>query len=228
MEPLRVFIGYDEREAIAFDVLQHSIRRHASVPVSITAIELHQLRSVYSRSLHPLQSTAFSFSRFLVPYLSGYKGWSLFMDCDMLMLEDVAQLFALRNEQYAVMLVKHDHRPREQQKFLGNFQTAYDCKNWSSVMLMQNAVCCALDPAYVATAPGLDLHQFRWLGNPGMIGALPARWNHLVGYDAPRADAAVLHFTLGGPYFEEYAGCDYADVWRREYALLAEQWRHHK
>jgi lipopolysaccharide biosynthesis glycosyltransferase len=211
-----IFIGYDPREAIAFSVLAHSIHARASEPVSITPLMLTQLKGVLTRERHPLQSTDFSFSRFLTPYLSGYSGWSLFMDCDMLVLDDIAALWAMRDERYAVMAVKHDHVPREATKFLGEPQTKYEKKNWSSVMLFNNARCKALTPDYVNTASGLELHQFKWLNDDALIGELPERWNHLVGYNAPRADAALVHYTLGGPYFAEYAGCEYADAWRHE------------
>ena len=213
---ISVFIGFDTREAVAFSVLSYSIQRHASEPVAITPIMLSQLEGVFSREKHPLQSMQFSFSRFLTPYLSGYAGWSLFMDCDMLMREDVATLWALRDERYAVMTVKHVHLPRETEKFLGMPQTQYEKKNWSSVMLFNNARCTALTPEFVSTASGLELHQFKWLESEEAIGALPGRWNHLVGYDPARPDAALVHYTLGGPYFPDYASCEYADEWRQE------------
>lgn len=213
---INVFIGYDPREAVAFSVLAHSIHVRASEPVAITPLMLSQLAGVLTRERHPLQSTDFSFSRFLTPFLSGYSGWSVFMDCDMLMLDDIAELFRLRDERYAVMVVKHDHVPRESVKFLGEPQSRYEKKNWSSVMLFNNARCTALTPHYVNTASGLELHQFKWLESEALIGALPARWNHLVGYDPPRADAALVHYTLGGPYFDEYRDCEYAEAWRAE------------
>ncbi len=210
---INIYIGFDAREAAAFNVLAYSIHRRASAAVSVTPIMLSQLKNIFSRERHPLQSTDFSFSRFLTPHLSDYSGWSLFMDCDMLMLDDVAKLWALRDERYAVMVVKHDHVPKEDRKFLNEPQSKYEKKNWSSVMLFNNARCRTLTPDYVNTASGLELHQFKWLGDDNLIGALPSRWNHLVGYDSARADAALAHYTLGGPYYKEYSGCEYAKEW---------------
>lgn len=215
-----VFIGHDPREAVAFSVLSCSIHRRASVPVSITPLMLSQLKSVLTRERHPLQSTDFSFSRFLTPYLSRYEGWSLFMDCDMLMLDDIAKLWALRDDRYAVMVVKHEHVPQETQKFLGEPQTKYEKKNWSSVMLFNNAKCRALSPEYVNAASGLELHQFKWIEDESLIGALPDRWNHLVGYNRRRSDAALVHYTLGGPYFDAYRECEYAAEWRAEHEAM--------
>lgn len=213
---INVYIGYDSREAIAYNVLSHSIQRLASEPVSIAPLRLSQLKGILTRERHPLQSSDFSFSRFLTPYLSGYEGWSIFMDCDMVMLDDIAGLYGLRDERYAVMVVKHVHVPKETVKFLGEPQSKYEKKNWSSVILFNNARCRALTPDYVNKAPGLDLHQFKWLGNDDLIGALPDRWNHLVGYNPPRKDAALVHYTLGGPYFDKYRTCEYAKEWFAE------------
>jgi hypothetical protein len=213
---IRVFIGYDPREAVAFSVLAYSIQARASEPVMIAPLMLSQLKAVLTRERHPLQSTDFSFSRFLAPYLSDYAGWSVFMDCDMLMLDDIAALYRLRDERYAVMVVKHDHVPKETVKFLGEPQSKYEKKNWSSVILFNNSRCRALTPEYVNSASGLELHQFKWLGDDGLIGALPDRWNHLVGYSAPRRDAALVHYTLGGPYFDAYRDCEYSREWFAE------------
>ena len=221
---IRVFIGYDPREAVAYNVLAHSINTRASAPVTITPLMLSQLGGIYRRARNPLQSTDFSFSRFLVPYLCNFDGWAIFTDNDMLVLDDIARLWALRDDRYAVQVVKHNHVPREEVKFLGYQQTKYEKKNWSSVMLMNCAKCRALTADFVNTATGLELHQFKWLGDDSLIGELPSGWNHLVGYDAPRSDASLVHFTIGGPYFNETRDCEYAAQWfsEREAMLYAQ------
>ncbi|HET9471191.1 MAG TPA: glycosyltransferase [Usitatibacter sp.] len=222
---IRVFIGYDDREAAAFGVLSHSIHARSSEPVSIAPLRLTELAGVYKRARDPLQSTDFSFSRFLTPYLCGYEGWAVFMDCDMLVLDDIAKLWRLRDQRYAVQVVKHVHVPKEEVKFLGAVQTKYAKKNWSSVMLMNCAKCTALTPDYVNAASGLELHQFKWLEGDHLIGEIPPAWNHLVGYDAPRRDASLVHYTIGGPYFEAYRDCEYAREWfaERDAMLRVEQ-----
>lgn len=213
---IRVFIGFDAREAVAFSVLSHSIHARASLPVSIAPLMLSQLRDTCWRERHPLQSTDFAFSRFLTPYYCDFSGWSMFMDCDMLARDDIAKLWALRDERYAVQVVQHAHVPRENTKFLNQPQTKYEKKNWSSVMLFNNARCKALTPEYVNRATGLELHQFKWLGDDALIGALPHRWNHLVGYDEKDPAAAIVHYTTGGPYFPQYRTCPFADEWFAE------------
>lgn len=213
-QPLNIFVGFDSSEIVAYHALCQSILDHASVPVRFTAINLANLKGVFTRPANAISSTEFSFSRFLTPYLSNYEGWSLFMDCDMLARADFADLFALADDRYAVMVAKHDYTPRDAIKFEGHVQTKYEKKNWSSVVLFNNARCRALDPAFVNTASGLELHQFKWLASDEEIGALPLEWNWLVGEYDFNPDAKVAHFTRGGPYFPAYADEDYSDEWR--------------
>jgi len=168
------------------------------------------------RERNPLQSTEFSFSRFLVPSLSNYEGWSLFMDCDMMVTSDIVELFQEANEKYAVHVVKHDYTPKTETKFLGQPQSVYERKNWSAVMLFNNSRCRQLTPQYVNTASGLQLHRFHWL-HDSEIGSLPGKWNFLVGeYEKPKSVPANIHWTIGGPWFPEYVKTDYADLWFAE------------
>lgn len=211
---LDVFVGYDRDEIVAYHSLCASILEHASQPVRFTPINLASLGATFHRERLAQQSTEFSFSRFLTPFLSAYTGWSLFMDCDMLVRADIAELFALREDRHAVMVCQHNYVPRDEVKFLKNPQATYAKKNWSSVMLFNNARCRALSPGFVNTASGLELHQFRWLETEDLIGALPLEWNWLVGEYPFNAEARIAHFTRGGPYFSAYEDCDYADEWR--------------
>ena len=217
---IRVFIGYDDKESVAYHVLAHSILRHSSQPVSITPLVKRHMAGFYDRERSSIESTDFSFTRFLVPYLSGYQGWSIFMDCDMLMTADVAELFALRDEKYSVMCVKHDYVARDDVKFLGAVQTKYEKKNWSSVMMFNNAACTALTPDVVATETGLYLHQYKWLSGDDRIGALPVTWNYLVGEMTMPGVPKLIHYTLGGPYFDAYRECEHADLWFAEQRLM--------
>jgi hypothetical protein len=214
---LRIFIGYDPNEAVAYHTLAHSILRLSSIPVSIAPLMRSQLQGIYKRDRGPTESTEFSITRFLVPALSGYEGWSLFMDCDMLCRADIAQLAAHceREPDKAVLVCQHDYVPKTERKFLDQVQTKYPRKNWSSLMLMNNARCKALTPEYVNTASGLQLHRFQWLED-GLIGKLPLEWNWLVGEYDYKPEAKIVHFTLGGPYFDDYRDCDYAEEWLEE------------
>jgi hypothetical protein len=199
-----VFIGYDPHERAAVNVLADSLVQHSSLPLAVTPIVARQLKGVLTRPRQPNQSTEFSFSRFLVPWLMDYQGWAIFMDCDMLARGDIAELWALRDEQFAVQCVQHDHVPGETVKFLGEVQSAYPKKNWSSLMLLNCSRCTALTPDYVNTATGLELHRFHWLAGDHEIGAVPEGWNHLVAVQDPaKAETApLLHWTLGGPWFK--------------------------
>ena len=220
---LNIYIGYDPRESIAFHVLAHSLLRRSSVPLSVSPLVRSQLSSIYTRPRGPIESTEFSMTRFLVPYLSGYAGWSLYMDCDMLCRTDIAALAAEigRQADKAVVVCKHDYVPKTERKFFDQVQTKYSRKNWSSLMLFNNERCRALSPDYVSSASGLELHRFAWTEDR-LIGKLEPEWNWLVGEYPHNAAARIVHFTLGGPYFPEYRACDYADEWFEERYLMEE------
>ncbi len=213
---LNIMIGFDQVESAAAHTLIHSILSRSSKPVSITPIFLKNLKDVYTRERDPKQSNEFSFSRFLTPYLSNYEGWSLFMDCDMMLTTDIDELFNLIDPTKAVMVVKHDYTPSTDTKYLNAIQYKYPRKNWSSVMLFNNAKCKMLTPDYVNNATPMDLHRFAWT-NDDLIGELPVEWNHLVGEYQPNPKAKIVHWTLGGPYFEEYKDVEFSDEWRSEY-----------
>jgi lipopolysaccharide biosynthesis glycosyltransferase len=215
-----VYIGYDPRESVAFYTLARSILRRSSIPVSIAPLMQSQLKGLYTRARGPTESTQFSMTRFLVPALSEYRGWSLYMDCDMLCRADIAELATRTVETgKSVMVCKHDYEPKAGRKFLNQVQTKYQRKNWSSLMLFNNERCRGLTPEYVNSASGLDLHRFAW-AEDGLIGELPLEWNWLVGEYDYNSAAKIAHFTLGGPYFEEYRQCDYADEWFAEFESL--------
>ena len=216
---LRVFIGYDEREAVSYYTLCHSLHTRSSIPLEIAPLNRGTLAEFYKRQRGPYDSTDFSITRFLVPFLCDYRGWALFMDCDMLCRADVAELaemICLRNWYKAVFVAKHDYTPRDEVKFLDAVQTKYRRKNWSSVMLMNCERCKKLTPELVANAPGLSLHQFEWTTDE-QIGDLPLEWNWLVDEYDFNPDAKLVHFTRGGPYFSEFANCAYSNEWRAEY-----------
>ena len=207
----RVFIGFDRREIAAYQVCAYSIIKNSSVPVSITPLNIRHIEKFKNTDYKA--STEFAFTRFLVPYLSGYEGYSVFMDCDMLVRGDIEDLFQCADNESDVQVVQHQYKPKEDDKFLGAEQTIYEKKNWSSVMLFNNEECKNLTKHYVNTASGLHLHQFEWAS---VVGKLPKSWNYLVGENIDAAtygDPDLVHYTLGGPYFDAYDGCQFADEW---------------
>lgn len=219
---IRIFVGYDRRIPVAFQTLVHSITARSSLPVAICPINLDNVQGIFTREANNLQSTEFSFSRFLTPYLSNYEGWSIFMDNDIILLDDIAKLWNMRDDKYSIMCVKHEHQPEEQKKFMGAVQTKYEKKNWSSVILFNNAKCKALTPEFVNTASGLELHQFKWLENDDQIGNLPLQWNYLAAYNDTHEekirDPKLIHYTIGGPFYPDFADTEYSKEWFAEYA----------
>jgi hypothetical protein len=214
---IKVFIGYDPIESVAWHTLVASIYRQSSRPVAIVPINLKNLGGIFNRPRESKQSNEFSFSRFLVPYLCNYEGQGIFFDCDQMLRTDIAEIFSVINEQpgKAVYVVKHTYEPRNDVKYLNTIQYKYPRKNWSSVVLwncehIKNQV---VTPEFVNSAEALALHRFTWLED-NEIGELDVKWNWLVGeYDNPPKDVKNVHWTIGGPYFNENKNIAFAKEW---------------
>ena len=218
-----VFIGYDGKESLAYHVLAHSIMRRSSMPVRITPIRKSTLGNLYTRD-DPQASTEFSLTRFLVPYLMDYDGWGIFMDCDMLMCDDIAKLWRLRDDAKTVMCVKHaEYKSSARTKMNGLPQTAYPRKNWSSLMMFNSRMCRGLTPRTVDQQTPAYLHRMTWAGREEHIGPLPPAWNVLVGEQGLQEDPKLLHWTLGGPWWHAYTDAPYADLWRAEFESLVNE-----
>lgn len=198
-QPLRIFIGFDPRQPVAYTTLQHSILTRASRPVAITPLVIEQL------PIKRAGVTPFSYSRFLVPWLCDFEGSALFLDVDILVLADIVELFGMLDGS-AVMVSKNRLR----------FE-------WASVMLFncahpENRI---LTPEHVESAE--NLHQIGWTN---AIGELPGEWNHLVMYDPPKP-AKLVHYTAGIPCFPETKDLGYAEEWLAavKAATSAKPWR---
>lgn len=216
---MNITIGYDRNNKIPAYVLAESIMQHSSIPVNFTFLHRDMLGNL-SRPVEEHDSTEFSNNRFLTPYLSDYKGWSLFLDNDMVVQSDIKELFDYADDKYAVLCVKHNQVCKSSTKFLGKKQHQYKFKNWTSVMLFNNKKCNALTPEYVKTANGLDLHQFKWVDH-SLIGSLPFEWNYLVGNNNQTTDhPKLIHYTEGGPWYSETNDCEFAEKWINVYNQL--------
>lgn len=215
-----VVIGYDRQNRMPAYTMAESIMQNSSVPINFMFLHRDMLK-MYTRERSDLDSTDFSNSRFLVPYLFNYEGWTLFTDNDMIVKSDIKELFDYVDDRYTVMCVKHNQIIENEKKFLNHNQHKYKYKNWSSVMLFNNSKCKGLTLDYVNTVSGLDLHQFKWIDDHSTIGELPLEWNYLVenrnqAIEKPK----LIHYTNGGPYFKEYVNCEYSEEWKNIYEQI--------
>lgn len=222
-DKLKIYVGYDSREDIAWQVCQHSIKRHASKELEVYPLKQPSLRELglYTRPLDQSATTEFSLTRFLVPYLAAHEGWTIFCDCDFLYTDDIYKVLESVDPSKAVYVVQHDYVPANSIKMDGKAQTTYPRKNWSSFILFNNAhpAVKALTPDVVNTATPGYLHRLQWVEDKD-IGELALTWNFLEGeYPKPEKTPIVIHYTNGGPWFENWQNVDYADLWVAEKAL---------
>ena len=215
------FIGYDSKEDIAYRVCKNSLLSKSSLNTKVIALKLHELvaKNFYKRDIDPLASTEFTYTRFLVPALMNYKGWAIFCDCDFLFLADIANIFEKLSTDKAIYCVQHEYTPKERHKMDGKKQTIYPRKNWSSFVVFN----CShpsnkrLTIDLVNQESGSYLHQFKWL-NDSEIGSLDERWNWLEGWTSKHnsKNPFAVHFTRGGPWFDEWQDVEFAKEWINE------------
>jgi len=218
MKPIPIFIGYDPREAVAYHTCANSIIRHASKPVAIIPLALNLIED-YTET-HTDGSNQFIYSRFLVPHLMDYTGHAIFIDGDMIVRSDIAELWQWRHKQYDVQVVKHNYETCMTEKYLGSKNENYPRKNWSSVIIWncESPANKQLTPEFVQRSTGAELHRFTWVKDEH-IGDLPAEWNWLPDEYGPNINADLLHYTLGAPCFHDFATTPMADEWHRERML---------
>jgi lipopolysaccharide biosynthesis glycosyltransferase len=207
----KIFVGWDSREQVSYDVCEYSIQRHSNVNYPILPLKQSELRQngLYYREIDLLASTEFSLTRFLTPYLSEYKGYSIFMDCDFLITDDIDNLFNSIDKTKAISVVKHDYTPSEKIKMDGKQQHIYPKKNWSSLIVFNNEHPSnkKLDLEMVNNQTPQFLHRFSWLSDEE-IGEISYEWNYLVGWYNDIEKPKGIHYTEGGPWFPEYKDCE--------------------
>jgi lipopolysaccharide biosynthesis glycosyltransferase len=213
---LKVVVGFDQRESIAYHTFTQSIIEKCSMPLIIIPLAMNTLKGY--KETHTDKSNDFIYSRFLTPYLNNFKGWAIFADGDMICQADIKELWDLMDESKALQVVKHDYKTKAKKKYLGNVNEDYPKKNWSSLILWN----CShpkhkiLTPEFIASQTGKYLHRFSWL-DENEIGELPKEWNWLAIEYPENKNAKLIHYTLGTPCFKEYKESDMADIWYQTY-----------
>jgi lipopolysaccharide biosynthesis glycosyltransferase len=219
---LKIFVGMDLKvEPVAYAVFCQSVIEHSSIPVSFTPMALNTL-SEYTET-HTDGSNAFIYSRFLVPYLCDFKGMALWVDGDMIVRSDIAELLWEFQQDEAVKVVKHHYKTKHPVKYLGAKNEDYPKKNWSSVMLWNcgHHLNKQLTPKFVMEKNGKYLHRFEWLKYPEeQVGKLDETWNWLVSEQEYNPDAKLVHYTVGTPCFNGYQDCDYSEEWFDTYKRM--------
>lgn len=215
---VRLFCGFDARESPGFHVFVSSVLKRATKPVAIHALASMGL---------PEGSNSFTLSRFLLPWLTGFKGHAIFVDAsDMMMLGDVAQLDALFDSKYAVQVVKHaDYTSQHERKYIGTemecAQSNYSRKNWASVMIVncEHSAWFGLTPQAIQMKSPMQLLQFQDLLD-SEIGELPKEWNVLVDEGHELENANLLHWSAGLPTFRHYQNARASKDWHNEFDAM--------
>jgi len=216
-----IFVGFDQREAVAYHTFVQSIIDNSSMPVRFFPLNTKLLSSY--EEVHKDGSNDFIYSRFLVPHLMNYKGWAIYADGDMVCLEDIKKLWDLRDSKFAVQVVKHNYKTKIRNKYFGNKNENYPRKNWSSLILWNcdHPSHKILTPDFIQSQTGAFLHSFSWV-NDNEIGELEKEWNWLAMEYDEKKDINLIHYTIGTPCFEQYKNCSLSSYWNKSFLNVLE------
>ena len=219
IEPVDIIVGFDQKEAVAYHTFVQSVINTATLPVRFLPLNINSL-STY-KEVHKDGSNDFIYSRFLVPYLLNFKGWAIYADGDMVCLEDIKKLWDLRDENYAVQVVKHNYKTKITKKYWGHKNEDYPRKNWSSLILWncKHPSHKVLTPKFIQKQSGAYLHRFSWIKDEE-IGELKKEWNWLAMEYEEKDDINLIHYTIGTPCFKEYEKTSLASYWKKSFLNL--------
>lgn len=214
-----VFIGFDQKEAIAYHCFVQSLIDNSTIPLSITPLAENNL-DIYEEK-HSDGSNKFTYSRFLVPYLMNFKGWAVYFDGDMICVNDVRQLLNNIDKKFAVLVVKHEYKTKQEKKYFGQRNENYPRKNWSSVIIWncEHPKNKLLTPNFISNRDGAFLHRFKWLQDDE-IGEIDKKWNWLAIEYPKISEPNLIHYTLGTPCFQEYKDTSMSDYWIKTFNRL--------
>lgn len=218
---IKMTVGFDQREAVVYHTFVQSVLTNTKETIAFIPLKLENIQSYNEK--HKDGSNDFIYTRFLTPYLNKFEGWCIFADGDMICNTDINELWALKDPNKAVHVVKHDYKTKFPNKYLGNRNENYPRKNWSSLILWncehkKNKI---LTPEFISNQDGKFLHRFSWLEDED-IGSIDKKWNWLVSEYENNDNANLLHYTIGTPCFKQFKYSNHSDIWYKYYNLMNE------
>jgi len=217
-EAIRVYVGADRSQLLAVSVLEHSIKRHTNAKLQvIPMVDLPVPKPLDPRNG---QRTGFSFSRFCIPRLAGYKGKAIYMDADMLVFRDIRELWQIPFDGAKVVIQREvKHQETTTRKEGAPSKRIKQC----AVMLLD---CERLNWTIEGLVSGMDegkydyeqlMYQLCVLDEADVNYGIPFEWNSLEHADA---DTRLLHYTDVYTQPWTYAGNPFGDRWFAEVRLM--------
>ena len=218
-EIVDIVVGFDQRESVAYHTFTQSVIENSTIPVRFLPLSMSSLSNY--KEVHKDGSNEFIYSRFLVPYMMNFKGWAIYADGDMVCLEDIKKLWNLRDNKYAVQVVKHDYKTKITEKYWGNKNEDYPRKNWSSLILWncEHKSHKVLTPDFIENQSGAFLHRFSWIKDEE-IGSIDKEWNWLAMEYEEKESIKLIHYTIGTPCFKEYEKTSLSSYWKKSFSNM--------
>ncbi|MDC1296179.1 glycosyltransferase [Pseudomonadota bacterium] len=211
-----IVVGFDQKESVAYHTFVQSVIEQSTIPTRFMPLTIGSLTNY--KEIHKDGSNDFIYSRFLVPYLMNYNGWAIYADGDMVCLEDIKKLWDLRDNNFAVQVVKHNYKTKVKSKYWGNKNEDYPRKNWSSLILWNcnHQSHKILTPEFIQEQTGSFLHRFSWIKDKE-IGEVAKEWNWLAMEYEEKKDINLIHYTIGTPCFKEYHDKSLSSYWKKSF-----------
>lgn len=219
-ELVRVYVGTDRSQLLAVKVLEHSIKRHTKLPVEV--YPMLNLSVPVPQNPQNWQRTGFSFSRFCIPALAGYRGKALYLDADMLVFQDIASLWAIPFDGAKVVIQKE--LPTAHQKTHQKFGAPSTRIKQCAVMMLN---CEALDWHIDTIVEALDNGSYNYeqlmyelciLAPADIKYAIPFEWNSLEFYEAGKT--SLIHYTDMATQPWVSSQNPYGHLWLNELCLM--------
>jgi hypothetical protein len=180
-EPVQIYIGCMPSHHLAVQVLTWSVLQHTRRPVAFHRLHECAIPFELPKRRENRPGTAFSFQRFMVPQIAGYRGRALYLDSDQIVFADVGR--ALDRPMHGQpVLPTRTELPWRRQPQLRSSVMLLDCArlDWDVRRLVTE-----LDAGRMVYADLFSLRPYRH--------CLPARWNSPDRYWP--GWTALLHYT---------------------------------
>lgn len=192
-EPIRVYVGADRSQQLAIKVLEYSIKRHTTANVEV--IPMVDLPVPKPQDPRNGQRTGFSFSRFCIPKLAGYRGKAIYMDADMMVFKDIRELWDIPFDACKIVIQREVKFEAQTTAKVGAPKKR---KKQCAVMLLD---CGRLDWDIGKIVAGLDAGAYDYeqlmydlciLPEEEVKYGVPFEWNSLEHWDP---ETRLLHYT---------------------------------
>ncbi len=182
--PIRVYVGSQIEQMLAVKVLEYTLKKYASATVELHPLHLSDV--YYPMPKHPENRprTPFSFQRFSIPQMAGFKGKAIYLDSDMMVFTDIMKLWNIPFEGSQLLSAGFSGSENRDPQYSVMLLNCEQLKEWAPSHIVS-----LLDEGKL-TYNEL-MYQMKIVNQ--QQASIPSCWNSLEAYEP--GQTALLHFT---------------------------------